>query len=103
VFTELWLGYSPGEYSFTRGFGPDRMALAVASLERRGWVLDGALTEAGVQARIALEDATDESQRQLIDGLGGNVEAIIDAAQIIGDGLVAAKAFPPDPRKRAAG
>ena len=103
VLTELWLGYTPGEYTGTRGFGPPQIGLAVASLERRGWVLDGALTAAGAEARIALEDATDESQWQLIDGLGGTVEAVIATAQVLGDRLVTAKAFPPDPRKRAAG
>ncbi len=103
VFTELWLGYSLGEYSGTRGFGPDQMARAVASLERRGWVRDGSLTDSGRLARIALEDATDESQRQLIEGLGGSLEWVITAAGRIADAVLAAKAFPPDPRKRAAG
>ena len=103
VLTELWLGYSLGEYSSTRGLGGDSLALAVASLERRGWVLDSALTAAGREARIALEDATDESQRQLIDGLGEGIGALITAAAQLSDRLVAAKAFPPDPRKRAAG
>ncbi len=103
VLTELWLGYALGEYTGTRGFGPGHLALAVVSLERRGWLLDGALTAAGVKARIALEDATDQSQWQLIDGLGNSVEAVIAAAQELGDRLVTAKAFPPDPRKRAAG
>ena len=103
VLTELWLGYSLGEYSATRGLGGERMATAVASLVRRGWLLDGALTAAGVEARIALEDSTDDSQWQLIDGLGDRVEAVIAASQELGDRLVAEKAFPPDPRKRAAG
>ncbi len=103
VFTELWLGYSVGEYSGTRGFGSDQIALAVASLERRGWVLDEGLTTAGLEARIALEDATDESQRQLIEGLGDSVETVIAAAAQIADVVLTAKAFPPDPRKRAAG
>ncbi len=103
VFTELWLGYSLGEYSGTRGFGPDHIALAVASLERRGWVFDGALTDAGLVARIALEDATDESQGQLIEGLGERVDDVTTAAAQIAERVIAAKAFPSDPRKRAAG
>lgn len=103
VLTELWLGYSIGEYSPTRGFGPDRIALAAASLQRRGWVLDGALTAEGLAARIALEDATDQSQMKLIEGLGDNIEAIITAADNVSQAVLAAKAFPPDPRKRAAG
>ena len=103
VLTELWLGYSLGEYSSSRGMSGEGMALAVASLERRGWMADGVLTAAGVDARVALEDATDLSQRQLIEGLGADIETLITAAAVIGDRLVAAKTFPPDPRKRAAG
>ena len=103
VFTELWLGYSLGEYSGTRMFGPDQIAVAVASLERRGWLLDGALSDAGLEARIALEDATDESQRQLTHGLGESIEELIAAAEQIAHKVMAANGFPPDPRKRAAG
>ena len=103
VFTELWLGYSLGEYSGTRGYGPDHIAVAAASLERRGWLLDGALSDAGLEARIALEDATDESQRQLTEGIGERIEHLIAAAEQIADKMMTANAFPPDPRKRAAG
>lgn len=103
VFTELWLGYTVGEYSGTRGFGPDRLATAVTSLQARGWARGSALTSAGVEARVVLENATDASQAALIARLGDDVERIIAAAGKISDTMIAAKAFPPDPRKRAAG
>ena len=32
VFTELWLGYSLGEYTSTRGFGTDRIAASLGSI-----------------------------------------------------------------------
>ena len=32
AFTELWLGYSLGEYTSTRGFGTDRIAASLGSI-----------------------------------------------------------------------
>ncbi|MEI6497331.1 MAG: hypothetical protein WCO88_11740 [Actinomycetota bacterium] len=103
VFTELWLGFGLGDYSGTRGFGPDRLAEAFNFLEARGWAADGVLSPAGRQARLAIETATDVSQQALVAALGGSIEHIIDRASNISDRVLAAKAFPTDPRKRAAG
>ena len=103
VFTELWLGFGLGDYSGTRGFGPDRLAEAFNFLEARGWAADGVLSPAGRQARLAIETATDVSQQVLVAALGGSIEHIIDRASHISDRVLAAKAFPTDPRKRAAG
>lgn len=103
VFTELWLGYSLGEYSGTRGWSAERIAAAVASLESRGWLRDGALTGDGLQARLRLEAATDDTQAQLISQLGSRVDELIDRSAALSEHVMAAVSFPPDPRKRAAG
>ena len=44
ILTELWIGMPLLSYTATRGWAPDVMQRAVARLERRGWVRDGALT-----------------------------------------------------------
>ena len=103
VLTELWLGFGVGEYSATRGLGPEHLAATVAGLEGQGLVADAMLTAAGRSLRDELEAATDRSQRQLIDELGDAVEPIIERADAISTDLVAARSFPTDPRKRAAG
>lgn len=103
VLTELWLGFGVGEYSATRGLGPEHLAATVAALEGQGLVADAMLTAAGRSLRDELEAATDRSQRQLIDELGDAVEPIIERADAISTDLVAARSFPTDPRKRAAG
>ena len=103
VLTELWLGFGVGEYSATRGLGGDVLTATVAGLEERGLVADGTLTEQGRSLRDEIEAATDRSQRALIDALGGEIESIIERADAISDELVAARSFPSDPRKRAAG
>jgi hypothetical protein len=102
VLTELWLGFAVGEYSSTRGFGPDRLAPTVAALGEAGLVEAGALTGAGRARRDAVEAATDASQTQLVALLGDGLERIVAGADRIADRLVGT-AFPVDPRKRAAG
>jgi len=74
-----------------------------ARLEAQGLMADGALTPAGRALRDDIESATDRSQQQLIDALGDTVEPIIERADAISAQLVAARSFPTDPRKRAAG
>jgi hypothetical protein len=103
VLTELWLGYGLGEYSGTRGFGRERLDAALEWLEERGWASGPALTGAGVGARLALEDATNAAQSALIGALGGEVDAIVERAEAISERILAAGAFPTDPRKRAGG
>jgi len=104
VLTELWLDYTAGEYSSTRGFGPERIEEAVATLRASGWVDDGgALTSDGRAARDEIELATDMSQQRLIAAAGDGLDTLIDDLAAIGDAVVGAHAAPADPRKRAAG
>ncbi|MEO5898785.1 MAG: hypothetical protein ABIR68_01475 [Ilumatobacteraceae bacterium] len=103
VLTELWLGFAPGEYSGTRGMSPEQVADTLAELQRAGLAEGNALTAAGRGARDALEAATDVSQDSLVTALGERIESIIAAAEVISERIVAARAFPTDPRKRAGG
>jgi hypothetical protein len=103
VLTELWTGYPPGEYSSTRGFTPTAIAASVQGLEERGWVAGGRLTEAGLSARLAIEDATDLTQRELIARLGDGLDELTEALEALSARVIEAGAFPVDPRKRAAG
>ena len=104
ILTELWLGFPFGEYSRTRGFSGNRLAEASVSLQNRGWLKEeNTLTTAGRTARAAIELATDESQQALIEELGDEVGPVISSATSIGSAILAARAAPADPRKRAAG
>ncbi len=103
VLTERWLGFAMGEYSGTRGFGPDLVATAAASLQARGWMDGTDLTDAGRAARGTIEAATDQSQHALVDALGGSLDEIITQAGDVSRRLVEAHAVPADPRKRAGG
>jgi len=103
VLTELWLGFAPGEYSATRMLGPDLVGDGLAELERAGLVADGALTDAGRTCRDELERDTDRSQHHLVEALGDQLDPVVARAEAISAAIVAARSFPTDPRKRAAG
>jgi hypothetical protein len=104
VLTEVWLGYSVGEYSSTRGFSPDLLQAAAARLHTRRWFdADSRLTTDGQAARDEIEARTDLGQTQLIDAIGDDLDHIIDGCSTINDAILAAHAAPADPRKRAAG
>jgi hypothetical protein len=103
VLTELWLDFPLGAYSGTRGYSPEQLAVAVEGLQRRGWMDNGSLTAEGRAARVAIEDATDASQAELVRRLGGRLHDIVTETSVWSDKLVKAGGFPSDPRKRAAG
>jgi hypothetical protein len=103
VVTELWIGYPLGEYSSSRGFGGDRIAIAAEGLRRRGWMAGSTLTEQGRLAREEIERATDRTQESIVEGLANEVGEITEAFALIGQAVIAAGAAPSDPRKRAAG
>jgi len=103
VLTERWLGFGLGEYSATRGFGPDGLAAAVARMEARGWMVGDDLTDAGREARVDIEASTDASQIGLIAALGSALDSVVAGADAISARLIEARSFPADPRKRAGG
>lgn len=103
VLTELWLGFGLGEYSGTRGFGSDALAGAAADLELRGWLSGDRLTDAGREARAAIEASTDAGEQRLVDAMGTSLGDVIAGAAAISARLVEARCFPADPRKRAGG
>jgi hypothetical protein len=103
VLTELWVGMPLLSYTATRGWAPEVMRGAVAGLERRGWVRDGALTDAGLAARRAIEEHTDAQEESIIAALGGRLDEVCGRLDHWGQLCIEAGAFPPDILKRAAG
>lgn len=103
LLTELWAGYGIGEYSASRAWSAERTAQAIASLQRDG-LLDGeAITEHGRQVRDGLEAATDRICQPLVDAIGTDFDHVVTQLTLWGEACIAARAFPPDPRKLACG
>ena len=57
----------------------------------------------GAFGDVVIEEATDAGQEALIEGCGAGLDDIIARAGDISSRLVAERAFPADPRKRAGG
>jgi len=103
IVTELWLGYELGEYSTTRGFSKEALAVAMVSLQERGILDGGKLTPFGHSLRAQIEDATDKTQDEIIAILGASTNELIAIGNEISSRIVNYPHFPSDPRKRAAG
>jgi hypothetical protein len=103
ILTELWVGMPLLSYTATRGWAPEVMQRAVAGLEGRGWIRDGALTDAGLAARAGIERHTDVQEEPVVAALGGRFEEVCDRLNHWGQLCIEAGAFPPDILKRAAG
>ena len=89
-------GFTPRLAQATRGWSDEQWAAGVQALEDRGLVSDGALTEAGAQARAALEEETDVLSAAPFEHLGAErTERVAELAGTLAGRLVAAGAYPP--------
>lgn len=103
ILTELWVGWEPLSYTGSRAWSQQSMEVAVARLEARGLIANGALTPAGRQLREGLEASTDQQEQAVVEALGDAFDPLVErldgwARQVVESGW-----FPPDPYKRAAG
>ena len=103
VLTECWIGMPLLSYTATRGWPEAAMSAAVDGLEARGWLRDGALTDAGRAARAGIEDRTDAAEQPIAAALGGRLDEVVARLDGWSERCIAAGAFPADILKRAAG
>ena len=96
-----------GWYEAARSTAPRErllaMRAAVDGLEARGWLRDGALTDAGRAARADIEDRTDASEQAIVAELGGRLDEVCSRLDGWSERCITAGAFPADILKRAAG
>jgi hypothetical protein len=103
VLTECWIGMPLLSYTATRGWSEGAMSAAVEGLEARGWLRDGALTEAGRSTRNHIEHRTDGAESSIVAALGGRLDEVCARLDGWSERCIAAGAFPGDILKRAAG
>ena len=103
ILSEVWVGYPVGEYSGTRGWPKETHDAAVARLDADALIAGGTITDRGRAVRDAIEDATDLAQRDLLDAIGDDLPDVTAKLDTWSQRCIEAKAFPGDPRKRAAG
>jgi hypothetical protein len=77
LMTELYWGLAPRSYSRTRAWTQAQFDAATERLQARGLLdADCRLTDAGRDAREAVEVATDEQLRPAVDALGDDVDEL---------------------------
>ena len=103
ILTELWVGMPLLSYTGTRGWSPEVMQGAVDRLSARGWVRDGALTDAGRAVRREIEARTDAQEQSVVDALGTRLDQVCVQLNTWSSQCIQAGAFPADILKRAAG
>lgn len=107
ILAELWVGYALGEYSSTRAWPQDAADAAARGLVERGLITSAdsgaTLTPEGRRFRDDIEARTDDAQDQLLAAVGDDLDIVVERLNRWSARCVEAGAFPPDPRKRAAG
>lgn len=105
LLTELYWGLPARSYARTRGWTDDHFDGASARLRERG-LLDeaGAFTDAGRDAREAVERATDAQMAPVMERLGDDVDELIGLLEPWGREIRAAGGYlPSGPHDLAAG
>ena len=103
ILTELQVGWPLHSYTATRGWPPEAMNLATASLQERGLIADDALTGAGASLRADIEEATDRQLAPVRDAIGPALPDVLPPLREWSRRIVEHGWFPPDPYKRASG
>lgn len=97
VLTELAWGLQVGQYSPTRGWSSDQVRSAAASLEAKGLLRDGALTDEGKAYRRSIENATDAGEASVVDALGDDADELFAVLEPLQEKVLEARGYPVNP------
>ncbi len=96
VLTELAWGIPPRSYVYTRGWNEEEVDAAVARLEERGLLDEGALTPAGKELRKEIERQTDRAEREIVERLGDRADELFGLIEPWSKTIVANGGYPID-------
>lgn len=77
LLTELYWGLPMRSYVRSRAWSNEELDAAEARLAGRGLVADGAFTDAGRDAREAVESGTDAACQPILDNLGDDLDELV--------------------------
>jgi hypothetical protein len=103
IMTELWWGLPHGLYLASRHWDEASINESLATLRDRGYITGDApqLTEQGVAARVAVEDATDIGEAAVLDALtAAERDELFGILRPMAATIVAAGGYPSDPNDR---
>jgi hypothetical protein len=79
LLTEVYIGLPMRTYVRTRGWSNEALDAAEERLGARGWLDDGAFTDAGRDAREEIERATDRQLRPAVGAMGDDADMVFRA------------------------
>jgi hypothetical protein len=97
ILTELAWGLQIGQYSPTRGWSTEQIEAAAASLEAKGYLRDGALTDDGKAYRRSIEQATDTGETTVVDALGDEADELFASLEPLQEKVLEARGYPVNP------
>jgi len=99
LLTELWWRLPLNTYVRTRGWSGDEIDDALGRLRDRGLVDGETFTAAGEALRASIEEATDRSERRIVDALGGDADELFSLLEPWATAIVESGGYPSDPSK----
>ena len=94
LLTEQYWGVPARSYIRTRAWSNEQLDAAAARLVGRGWLADGALTDAGRAVREEIERTTDAQLEPAVGALGDDIEALFGMLAPWGAAVIAAGGYP---------
>jgi hypothetical protein len=94
LLSELYWGLPMRTYILTRAWSVDDMDAAEARLVAKGYLADGAFTDAGRAAREQIEDCTDRLCRPIIESLGDDYDELTEIVGGWSGAVQAGKGYP---------
>ena len=96
LITEPYIGVPMRSYSRSRAWSDADFDAAVERMTARGLFADGEPTQAGLDAREAVEVATDRQEASIIDALGDDVDELCELLEPWAESIREQKGYPGD-------
>lgn len=94
LITEPYIGLPMRTYARSRAWSDADFDVALERMTARGYFKDGDLTPEGLDAREAVEVATDRQERSIIDAIGGDFDELCDLLEPWADAIREQKGYP---------
>lgn len=98
LMTEAWWGLDLNTYMRTRGWPADEVDATLASLDERGLLADGKLTDAGTELRSSIESMTDRGEQAVVDAVSdAEMDELFTLLEPWSRAILTSGGYPTDP------